>query len=93
MTREVQKTFVSHLGWPPIRNDVMGEMQEWQKPFFEAVTKALECGHYRPSIMGWSAVDKYVNLAFKAIVIEGKDVKKNLNRYAKALREELESMK
>jgi trehalose transport system substrate-binding protein len=93
MTREVQKTFVSDLGWPPIRNDVMGEIQEWQKPFFDAVTKALECGHYRPSIMGWSAVDKYVNLAFKAIVIEGKDVKENLNRYARALREELESMK
>jgi trehalose transport system substrate-binding protein len=90
MSKEVQKIFVSELGWPPIRNDVTGDVQEWQKPFFKAISKALQYGHYRPSIMNWSAVDKYVNLAFKDIVMEGRDVKETLDRYAKALQEELE---
>ena len=92
MSKEVQKIFVTELGWPPIRNDVTGEVQEWQKPFFKAVTEALQHGFYRPSIPGWSAVDKYVNLAFKDIVIEGKEVKKTLDRYAKELKEELISL-
>jgi trehalose transport system substrate-binding protein len=93
MSRDVQRTFVADLGWPPIRSDAMSEIQEWQKPFFRAVTGALEYGCYRPPIMGWSAVDKYVNLAFKEIVIDGKDVKETLNRYAQELKEELETMK
>jgi trehalose transport system substrate-binding protein len=93
MSKEVQKIFVADLGWPPIRSDAISEIQEWQKPFFRAVTKALEYGYYRPPIIGWSAVDKYVNRAFKEIVIEGKDVKENLDRYAQELKDELESMK
>ena len=92
MSKGVQKIFVAELGWPPIRSDAMSDIQEWQKPFFKAVTKALEYGHYRPSTMGWSAVDKYVNLAFRRIVIEGKDVKEVLNRYARELKDELESV-
>ncbi|MGA1840203.1 MAG: extracellular solute-binding protein [bacterium] len=90
MSKEVQKIFVSELGWPPIRNDVTRDVQEWQKPFFKAISKALQYGYYRPSIMNWSAVDKYVNLAFKDIVMDGQDVKETLDRYAKALQEELE---
>ena len=93
MSKEVQKIFVTDLGWPPIRSDAMAEVQEWQKPFFKAVTRALEYGCYRPPIIGWSAVDKYANLAFKAIVIEGKAIKENLNRYANELIEELESIR
>jgi trehalose transport system substrate-binding protein len=92
MSREVQKIFVTELGWPPIRNDVTDEVQGWQKPFFKAVTEALKYGYYRPSILGWSAVDKYVNLAFRDIVIEGKEVKKTLDSYAKELKEEIESI-
>ncbi|MGA1840167.1 MAG: extracellular solute-binding protein [bacterium] len=89
MSKEVQEIFVAELGWPPVRSDAMAEVQEWQKPFFKVVTRALEYGHYRPSIMGWSAVDKYVNLAFREIVIEGKDVKEVLDRYARGLKDEI----
>ncbi len=89
MSKEVQKAFVTELGWPPIREDVTKDVQEWQKPFFKAISEALRHGYYRPSIMGWSAVDKYVNLAFKDIVMDGQDVKETLDRYAKELQEEL----
>jgi hypothetical protein len=44
-----------------------GSVPEWQQGLFEAIMEALHDGHYRPPIMGWSAVDKYVNLAFKDI--------------------------
>ncbi|MFW5782411.1 MAG: extracellular solute-binding protein, partial [Candidatus Muiribacteriaceae bacterium] len=64
MSREVQEIFVTELGWPPVREDAMGEVPNWQKPFFKAVLDALEYGKYRPTITGWSAVDKYVNMAF-----------------------------
>jgi trehalose transport system substrate-binding protein len=62
----------------------------WQQGFFKAIMEALRDGHYRPAILGWSAVDKYVNLAFKDIVIDGKDVQATLETYARELQEELE---
>jgi len=38
-------------------------------------------------------VDKYVNLAFKDIVMDGRDVQATLNTYARDLQEELEWLK
>jgi trehalose transport system substrate-binding protein len=90
MSREVQTRLVTELGWPPIRPDALGGVPEWQQGFFKAIMEALRDGHYRPAIMGWSAVDKYVNLAFKDIVIDGKDVQATLDTYARELQEELE---
>jgi len=55
--------------------------------------EALRYGHYRPAIMGWSAVEKYVNLAFKEIVMDGRDVQTTLDTYARDLQEELEWLK
>ncbi|MGA1869522.1 MAG: ABC transporter substrate-binding protein [bacterium] len=93
MSKDVQKIFVSNLGWPPIRSDVQGEIEEWQRPFFKAINDALQFGYYRPSIMGWSIVDKYVNRAFKDIVIEGKEVRETLDRYAHDLNAEREALR
>jgi trehalose transport system substrate-binding protein len=90
MSREVQARLVTELGWPPIRSDALGNVPVWQQGFFQAVMDALRDGHYRPAIMGWSAVDKYVNLAFKDIVMDGKDVQATLDRYARELQDELE---
>jgi trehalose transport system substrate-binding protein len=93
MSRELQTLLVTELGWPPIRSDALGSVPEWQQGFFQAIIEALGYGHYRPAIMGWSAVDKYVNLAFKDIVMDGKDVQTTLDTYARDLREELEWLK
>ena len=93
MSREVQTLLVTALGWPPIRSDALGSVPEWQQGFFTAIMDALRYGHYRPAIMGWSAVDKYVNLAFKDIVMDGRDVQKTLDTYARDLQEELDWLK
>jgi len=93
MSREIQTLLVTELGWPPIRSDALGSVPEWQQGFFKAIMEALRYGHYRPAIMGWSAVDKYVNLAFKDIVIDGRDVQTTLDTYARDLQEELDWLK
>jgi trehalose transport system substrate-binding protein len=93
MSREIQTLLVTELGWPPIRSDALGSVPEWQQGFFKAIMEALRYGHYRPAIMGWSAVDKYVNLAFKDIVMDGRDVQATLDTYARDLQEELEWLK
>jgi trehalose transport system substrate-binding protein len=90
MSRETQTRLVTDLGWPPIRSDALGNVPAWQQGFFEAVMDALRDGHYRPPTMGWSAVDKYVNLAFKDIVMDGRDVQTTLDHYARELQDELE---
>ena len=91
MSREVQTLLVSELGWPPIRSDALGSVPEWQQGFFGH--HGSRAGHYRPAIMGWSAVDKYVNLAFKDIVMDGRDVRTTLDTYARDLQEELDWLK
>ncbi len=93
MSREMQTLLVTELGWPPIRSDALGSVPEWQQGFFKAIMEALRYGHYRPAIMGWSAVEKYVNLAFKDIVIDGRDVQTTLDTYARDLQEELDWLK
>ena len=93
MSQEIQTLLVTELGWPPIRSDALGRVPEWQRGFFKAMMEALSYGQYRPAIMGWSAVDKYVNLAFKDIVVEGRDVQATLDTYAQDLQEELEWLK
>jgi trehalose transport system substrate-binding protein len=93
MSREIQTLLVTELGWPPIRSDALGSVPEWQQGFFKAIMEALHYGHYRPAIMGWSAVEKYVNLAFKDIVIDGRDVQTTLETYARDLQEELDWLK
>jgi trehalose transport system substrate-binding protein len=90
MSREVQTRLVTELGWPPIRSDALGSVPAWQQRFFRAVMDALRDGRYRPAVLGWSAVDKYVNLAFQDIVMDGRDVQATLDTYARDLREELE---
>ena len=93
MSRETQTLLATELGWPPIRSDALGKVPEWQQGFFQAIMEALRYGHYRPAIMGWSAVEKYVNLAFKDIVMDGRNVKTTLDTYARDLQEELEWLK
>jgi trehalose transport system substrate-binding protein len=90
MSRETQTRLVTELGWPPIRSDALGSVPAWQQGFFEAVMEALDNGHYRPPIMGWSAVETYVNLAFKDIAMDGQHVQATLDTYARELQDELD---
>src|SRR2546425_12507308 len=74
MSREIQTLLATELGCPPIRSDALGSGPEWQQGFFEANIEALRYGRDRDAIMGGSAVEKYVHLAFKDILMVLRDV-------------------
>jgi len=73
MSEEVQSILFTELGWAPARNDAIGEIEEWQRPFIEDVQEALQYAQSRPIVPYWSDVDKAINDAFKDIVIDGKE--------------------
>ncbi|WP_069650042.1 sugar ABC transporter substrate-binding protein [Caloranaerobacter ferrireducens] len=85
MSKETQELLVTEMGWPSCRTDAYGKVEEWQKPYFEAVKEALKVSQPRPNVTYWDTVDKALNDAFREIVIEGKDVKATLDKYAKAI--------
>lgn len=81
MSLEAQEIFCSEIGWAPIREDAIAKMEDWQKPYFEAVMESLAVAQPRPVVAYWSDVDKAINEAFKEIVIEqNSDVKGILDR-------------
>lgn len=87
LSKEVQETLVSKLGWPSSRSDANGKVEDWQKPYFDAVSKALASAEPRPNVTYWADVDKALNEAYKAITIDGKDVKETLDKYHSILEE------
>jgi trehalose transport system substrate-binding protein len=87
-TREVQEILVSRLGWPSIRTDAYAEVQDWQKPYFESVKQALKHGVFRENITWWPVYEKYINEAFREIVMEGAPVEETLNKYKEKLEKE-----
>ncbi len=85
MSKEVQEILVSELAWPSSRTDALGKVEDWQKPYFEAIQKAMEVTQPRPNITYWATVDKALNDAFREAVIEGKDIEQTLNKYAQVI--------
>jgi trehalose transport system substrate-binding protein len=82
VSKEIQEVFVSKNAWPAVRGDAYGAIADWQQPYFKAVNEALEFAEPRPIVAYWSDVDKAINDSFKAIVIDGGDVKSNLDKFA-----------
>lgn len=82
MSKEVQETLVSKLAWPSSRTDAYGKVADWQKPYFEAINEAMKATEPRPNVTYWADVDKALNDAFREAVVEGKDVKATLDKYA-----------
>lgn len=88
MSKEVQEKLVCKLGWPSYRTDAYGEVEEWQKPYFEAVVNALKVAELRPTdVPYWSDVNKCLKEALKEITIDGKPVKETLDKYHNVLEE------
>ncbi|MFH1996966.1 MAG: extracellular solute-binding protein [Candidatus Omnitrophota bacterium] len=87
-TKGIQELLVSKLGWPSARSDAYGEVEPWLRPHFDAVNEALRHGRFREQITWWPAYEKYVNEAFREIVLEGADVEKTLSRYKGMLEKE-----
>jgi len=87
-SKEIQEKLIRKLGWPSIRDDAYAQVEDWQRPHFEAVQKALQTGVFRKNITWWPLYKKYVNLAFKDIVMQGAPVKETLDKYKDLLEQE-----
>lgn len=82
MSKDVQEILVSKLAWPSSRSDALGKVEGWQKPYFEAINAAMAVTEPRPNVTYWADIEKALNDAFRETVIEGKDVKATLDKYA-----------
>jgi trehalose transport system substrate-binding protein len=85
MSKEVQETLTSKLAWPSSRTDAYGKVADWQKPYFDAINDAMKTTQPRPNVTYWADVEKALNDAFQECVIDGKDVKATLDKYAAVL--------
>lgn len=82
MSREAQEILTSKNGWSPIRKDALGAIDEWQKPYMEAINEAMQYAEPRPVVSYWSDVDKAINDAYNEIVVNGgKDIQGILDQY------------
>ena len=84
-SQEIQELLTARLGWPSIRDDAYAQVEPWQQPYFAAVQQALRHGRFRENVTWWPLYEKYVNLAFQDIVVQGKDVLSTLQTYKQEL--------
>nr|WP_308743296.1 hypothetical protein [uncultured Anaerocolumna sp.] len=68
--------------WASFRDDAYAEAEEWQKPYFEATQAALAAAEPLPNVPYWPEVQQAINDALKETLMEGKDVKTTLDKYA-----------
>lgn len=87
MSKPVQETLVSHLGWPSYRTDAYGTVQAWQAPYFAVVQEVLTHVLPRPQVPYWAQVDRAVTGAFRDIVYDGQPVQATLDRYHRQLQQ------
>ncbi|SKA97303.1 carbohydrate ABC transporter substrate-binding protein, CUT1 family [Caloramator quimbayensis] len=87
MSKDVQETLASKLAWPSARTDAYAKVEDWQKPYFDAINEAMKVAQPRPNLVYWADVDKALNDALKEIVVDGKDVKATLDKYHQKIEE------
>jgi trehalose transport system substrate-binding protein len=80
-SRPIQETLTSRLGWPAMRTDAFGSVEEWQQPYFESVLNALEHTMARPNVTYWLQVEQILANAFTDIVTNEQEVQPTLERY------------
>jgi trehalose transport system substrate-binding protein len=81
MSKPVQESLVSTLGWPSFRSDAYGTIEPWQTPYFAAVQEALRLARPKPQVTNWAEVARALSGAFREIVYEGQPVQATLDRY------------
>ena len=59
----------------------LGQVADWQKPYFEVVNEALAVTKARPNVTYWGQVETVLSNAFNDIVTSGQDVKDTLEKY------------
>lgn len=81
MSREVQETLTTRLGWPAIRDDAFGSVEEWQQPYFDVISEALGFTQARPTVTHWPQVEQALSDAFNDIVTNEAEVQATLDQY------------
>lgn len=81
MSRDIQEQLTAQLGWPAIREDAFGAVQEWQQPYFESIKEALTHVKPRPNVTYWGEVERILTDAFNDIVTDGAEVQPTLDGY------------
>ena len=66
---------------PPRVLDALGQVEDWQQPYFETVTEALALTMPRPNVPYWTDVENILTNAFNDIVTSEADVAETLDRY------------
>jgi trehalose transport system substrate-binding protein len=93
MSKPVQESLVSALGWPSFRSDAYGTIEPWQTPYFAAVQEALSHARPRPHVPNWPEVDRALSSAFRDIVFDGRPVQPTLERYHRQLQQAQKRLK
>jgi len=81
MSRDIQEQLTAKNGWASMRSDALGEVEDWQQPYFEVVTEALALTKPRPNLTYWTDVENILTNAFNDIVSGGSPVADTLDRY------------
>lgn len=81
MSKSVQEQLTAQLGWPAIREDAFGAVEEWQQPYFASIGEALGKAKARPNVTYWGEVEKVLTDAFNDIVTNGREVQPTLDSY------------
>jgi trehalose transport system substrate-binding protein len=81
MSREVQEAFTARNGWASMRDDALGQVEDWQQPYFQTVADALALTQPRPNVTYWTDVENILTNAFNDIVTGGAPVAETLDRY------------
>ncbi len=81
MSRDVQEQLTARNGWAAMRDDALGQVEDWQQPYFETVTNALALTQPRPNVTYWTDVENILTNAFNDIVGNEADVAETLDRY------------
>ena len=80
-TLDVQEQLTARVGWPSIRTDALGQVEDWQQPYFAVVSEALAVTKPRPNVTYWTDVENILSNAFNDIVTGGAEVASTLDRY------------
>ena len=56
------------------RDDALGQVEDWQEPYFQTVTEALGMTKPRPNVTYWIDVENILTNAFNDIVTGGAPV-------------------
>lgn len=81
MTQPVQAQLTAKNGWPAMRSDALGDVADWQQPYFKVVNEALALTKPRPNVTYWGEIETILSNAFNDVVTGGQNVKDTLERY------------